>query len=88
MMLYNEYERKIDILQNEIRELKRKNDFKGADLKGLELAYLKVNYYEGCYNAETIRRTKQEYYDSYSSALRSLATTRDYLFEKYNYEEA
>ena len=46
MMLYNEFEREVDRLQSEIRALKSEGKYKEAEIKGLDLVYLKVNYYE------------------------------------------
>jgi len=88
MMLYNEFEREVDRLQSEIRALKSEGKYKEAEIKGLDLVYLKVNYYENCMTSEKIHSVNCSSFKSqYQTALYELANKRDALFDKFGYEE-
>lgn len=87
-MLYNEFESRLDEIQSEIRALKTKGQLKEAAIKGLDLIYLKVNYYEQCIENNKIHPVGTSYESTYTAALKELALKRDYLYDKFGYEEA
>lgn len=87
-MLYNEFESRLDILQREIQGLKKSGQAKEAAIKGLELVYLKVNYYEQCIESNKIHPVGTSYESTYEAALNELALKRDVLYDTYGYEEA
>lgn len=86
-MLYNEFESRVDNIQSDIMSLKSKGKYKEAAIRGLDLVYLKVNYYEQCLEAEKVHKITSSYESSYHTALVELANKRDYLYDKFGYEE-
>ena len=88
-MMYDDFQYKVDSLMNDIKALKKAKKYKEADIKHLELIYLKIDYYQSGVTAsvEGGRRPNKSYQESLDCALREIGNWRDYLYETYQYEE-
>ncbi|MCQ2975062.1 MAG: hypothetical protein MJ211_09650 [Bacteroidales bacterium] len=78
MKLHDDFIEDVRHQIDNIAELKRKGDIKGAALAGLELAKSKVAYYEQFINLDAPHTgTNKIYLDDYNTALRQLGVARD-----------
>lgn len=89
-MMYDEFLDKVDEIQTQIKEFNRVGDKKSADIKKLDLLYLKVNYYDEAVAAgsQCGRKPNKSFLDNLDCALNEIGNWRDYLYETYHYEEA
>ena len=89
MTTYDDYQCQVDRIMRSIRELRNNKQDREADIKKLDLIYAKINY-----NQEHIdlaensgNRPHKSYIENLNVALSEIADYRDYLYEKYSYEE-
>ena len=89
MQAYDEYQEDVNHIIREIGSLRKANKNKEADLKKLELIYKKIEYNQShidLANSQN-RSPHASYVKNLNSALSEIADYRDYLYEKYQYEE-
>ena len=89
MQRYDEYQEKVNNLIQEIGQLRKANKNKEADLKKLELIYMKIDYNQSHIDLANSQNSRphKSYVENLNSALSEIADYRDYLYEKYQYEE-
>lgn len=89
MQTYDDYQNDINLIIREIGALRKKNQNKEADLKKLDLIYKKISYNQSHIDdAERQgRKPHATYTENLDAALSEIADFRDYLYEKYQYEE-
>lgn len=89
MQAYDEYQEDVNHLIREIWSLRKANKNKEADLKKLELIYKKIEYNQSHIDLATSqnRSPHASYVKNLNAALSEIADYRDYLYEKYQYEE-
>lgn len=89
MQAYDEYQEDVDHLIREISQLRRANKNKEADLKKLELIYKKIEYNQSQIDLSKCQSKipHPSYVKNLNAALSEIADYRDYLYEKYQYEE-
>lgn len=89
MQAYDEYQEDVNHLIREISQLRRANKNKEADLKKLELIYKKIEYNQSHIDLSKgqSKSPHPSYVENLNAALSEIADYRDYLYEKYQYEE-
>lgn len=89
MQAYDEYQEDVNHIIREIGCLRKANKNKEADLKKLELIYKKIEYNQSHIDMSEgqNRRPHASYVENLNAALSEIADYRDYLYEKYQYEE-